>query len=208
METRSIRTLKLIAGWLCLDFANTMGMHASEHKQEFLRSYFDLAEWSHHAGIITSDEEHKLLLKAEANPYEAARVLDEARELREIIFTIFSSIAGNTTPPEKETAQFNSRLSRMMRHSRLIFDETGVTWEVKSGENSLDGMLDPIVQSAFELLTSNELERVKMCADERGCGWLFFDHSKNRSRLWCDMADCGNLAKQKRFFARKLIKVY
>ena len=46
METRSIRTLNFFAGRLCLDFANTLGMHASEQTHEFLRSYFDLVEWN------------------------------------------------------------------------------------------------------------------------------------------------------------------
>ena len=73
METRSIRTLKLIAGWLCLDFANTLGMHASEQTNEFLRSYFDLVEWSNYAGITADDEEHRLLRKAEEFPAEAER---------------------------------------------------------------------------------------------------------------------------------------
>lgn len=203
METRSIRTLKLIAGWLCLDFANTVGMHASEQINEFLRSYFDLVEWSNYTGIITGDEERRLLHKAEENPTEAVRVLQHAKELREIIFNIFSSIARNTTPPKKEIAKFNYKLSQMMRHSKLEFNKSGVVWDVKRSEDSLDGMLNSVIRSAFMLLTSNELDRVKICADERGCGWLFFDHSKNRSRRWCDMTDCGNLAKQKRFYSRR-----
>ena len=203
METRSIRTLKLIAGWLCLDFANTLGMHASDQTHEFLRSYFDLAEWSNYTGIITDEEERKLLRKAEKNPIEAERALQNAIELREIIFNIFSSIAMNTPPQKKDMAKFNKKLSRMMRHSKLEFAKSGIEWDVKGSEDSLDGMLNSVIRSAFMLLTSNELERIKTCADERGCGWLFFDHSKNRSRRWCDMKDCGNLAKQKRFYSRK-----
>jgi predicted RNA-binding Zn ribbon-like protein len=204
METRSIRTLKLIAGWLCLDFANTSGMHASEQTTEFLRSYFDLVEWGNYAGIITGDEKRMLLRKAQEIPNEAARVLQHAIELRENIFNIFSSIARNTTPPIKETAKFNKKLSQMMKHSKLEFSKPGVAWEIKRSEGSLDGMLNSVIQSAFLLLTSKELGRIKICADERGCGWLFFDHSKNRSRRWCDMTDCGNLAKQKRFYNRRL----
>jgi predicted RNA-binding Zn ribbon-like protein len=204
METRSIRTLKLIAGWLCLDFANTLGMHASANTKEFLRSYFDLVEWSNYAGIITGDEERRLLRRAEEIPNEAVRVLHDAIELREIIFNIFSSIARNTTPPKKETAKFNTKLSTMMKHSKLEFNKSGVAWDIKKSEDSLDGMLYSIIQSAFILLTSNELDKVKICEDERGCGWLFFDRSKNKSRRWCDMKDCGNSAKQKRFYNRRL----
>lgn len=202
METSRTRTLKLIAGWLCLDFANTAGMHASERTNEFLRSYFDLAEWSNHAGIISGEEERRLLRKAEETPTEAVRVHQRAIELRETIFNIFSSIARAITPPKKEMDKFNRKLSRMMKHSKLEFHKEGVTWDVRKSSDSLDGMFDPIIQSAFKLLTSNELDRVKICADERGCGWLFFDRSKNRSRRWCDMRDCGNLAKQKRFYRR------
>ncbi|WP_189611642.1 CGNR zinc finger domain-containing protein [Saccharospirillum salsuginis] len=33
--------------------------------------------------------------------------------------------------------------------------------------------------------------------------WLFLDLSKNRSRDWCSMANCGNAAKVRRFRQRK-----
>ncbi|MGA2590961.1 MAG: CGNR zinc finger domain-containing protein [Bryobacteraceae bacterium] len=31
------------------------------------------------------------------------------------------------------------------------------------------------------------------------CGWMFLDTTRNRSRQWCDMRDCGNRAKVRRF---------
>ena len=179
-------------------------MHASEHGREFLRSYFDLAEWSHHAGIITAEEERSLLGKAEKSPGEAERVVQKAIVLREIIFRIFSSIAKNALPQEKDLSLFNRKLSKMMRHSKLEIAESGIEWNVKGNKDSLDWPLNSIIHSAFMLLTSHERDRVKMGADKRGCGWLFIDHSKNRSRRWCDMTDCGNLAKQKRFYDRRL----
>jgi len=43
---------------------------------------------------------------------------------------------------------------------------------------------------------------VGQCADEQGCGWLFVDTSKNRRRRWCDINDCGNRAKQRRYQQR------
>jgi len=42
---------------------------------------------------------------------------------------------------------------------------------------------------------------VGVCPGE-GCGWLFFDTSKNRSRRWCAMEDCGNRAKARRHYRR------
>jgi predicted RNA-binding Zn ribbon-like protein len=203
MEKRSIRTLNLIAGWLCLDFSNTLGMHASEMGREFLRSYFDLAEWSNCAGIVTEEEERALLDRAKKLPKEAEAVLHKAKELREIIYRVFSSLTKNTAPREKDISLFNKKLSRVMRQSKLEVTESGIEWNVTANKNTLDWPLNAVIHSAFSLLTSEELDKVKMCADERGCGWLFVDHSKNRSRRWCDMADCGNLAKQKRYYGRK-----
>jgi predicted RNA-binding Zn ribbon-like protein len=203
METRSIRTLKLIAGWLCLDFSNTLGMHASERGCEFLRSYFDLAEWSNYAGICTDEEERTLLHDAKKSPRKAEGILQEAKELREIIFRIFSSVAKNAVPQEKDIALFNRKLSKMMKQSKLEIAESGIEWNVKGDKNSLNWPLNAVIHSTFVLLISDKWDKVKMCADERGCGWLFMDHSKNRSRRWCDMTDCGNLAKQKRFTGRR-----
>jgi len=45
-------------------------------------------------------------------------------------------------------------------------------------------------------------ERIKLCAGE-DCGWLFYDASRNLTRRWCSMADCGNLAKARRHYARR-----
>jgi predicted RNA-binding Zn ribbon-like protein len=203
MEKRSVRTLKLIGGWLCLDFTNTLEMHASDRCRELLLSYFDLVEWCHHTGIITKEREKALLRRAEQYPEEAEQVLRKALELREILFQIFSSVAGNKAPPEKFMIKFNRYLSQVLKNSKLESTESGIEWDVAGNRDMPDWPLNLVVHSGFRLLTSGELDRVKMCADNRGCGWLFFDSSKNRSRRWCDMADCGNLAKQKRFYGKK-----
>ena len=66
----------------------------------------------------------------------------------------------------------------------------------------MDLFLDPIIKSAADLLVSPELKRVKQCADD-ACGWLFMDKSRNNSRRWCSMKDCGNRAKAHRHYLRK-----
>jgi predicted RNA-binding Zn ribbon-like protein len=44
--------------------------------------------------------------------------------------------------------------------------------------------------------------RVKACPGP-DCGWVFRDRSRNGSRRWCDMAECGNRAKGAAFRARR-----
>jgi predicted RNA-binding Zn ribbon-like protein len=55
-----------------------------------------------------------------------------------------------------------------------------------------------VARSAAELLQSEELGRVRRC-DGEDCRWLFLDTSRSRNRRWCDMADCGNTAKVRRY---------
>ena len=43
---------------------------------------------------------------------------------------------------------------------------------------------------------------VRICgADD--CLWIFLDTSKNRTRRWCDMKQCGNRMKARRFYERQ-----
>ncbi len=63
-----------------------------------------------------------------------------------------------------------------------------------------DPFLEAILHDAVKLAFSPEKARVKVCGN---CGWLFIDRSKNRSRIWCDMAVCGNRRKASRHYHRK-----
>jgi predicted RNA-binding Zn ribbon-like protein len=43
--------------------------------------------------------------------------------------------------------------------------------------------------------------RFKACRAE-GCGWAFYDHSRNQAGRWCSMATCGSRAKARDYRAR------
>lgn len=62
-------------------------------------------------------------------------------------------------------------------------------------------MLWPVARSAADLLVSPDLARVRKCAGPT-CDWPFVDMSRNRSRRWCDMRECGNRAKARRYSVR------
>jgi predicted RNA-binding Zn ribbon-like protein len=54
--------------------------------------------------------------------------------------------------------------------------------------------------SALSLLAPGTLARLRICPN---CNWLFLDRSRNSSRLWCDMAVCGNRQKASRHYRRR-----
>ncbi|MUK90713.1 hypothetical protein GMD78_20365 [Ornithinibacillus sp. L9] len=201
---KDVHEYDFLGGRLCLDFANTVGWHdSSEKSQELLTSYEKLVNWSLQANILKKQQAHSLLKKAENQPAKAKEVLQQAIELRESIYQIFSLVSNNETPASKDLSILNEALGKAYGMMRLVPGENIFSLEFLNCEESLDGMLPSIVQSAIDILTSEkELSRVKKCEGDP-CGWLFLDTSRNRSRRWCSMADCGNRAKAKRFYHNK-----
>src|SRR5262245_21161240 len=84
------------------------------------------------------------------------------------------------------------------RHARL---------EVRfapDGSARLEG--DDLVASLLAIIARAQAdgtwERMKACrADD--CRWAFYDRSRNRSRAWCSMSECGNRAKARSYRARQ-----
>jgi len=200
MDTESEYCTK--TGWLCLDFANTVDWHASCSPVESLNNYTDLIEWSVNTGIISGDAKDVLLRKSEEKPAEAQAVLEKAREIRENIYQILSDAAHGHPIKTTDLKGFNKALASMLSHSRLAPYERGLMLDCGPRLDKLDSVIWPVVKSALNLMTSEAITRVGQCCDEKGCGCLFWDSSRNRSRRWCDMSDCGNRAKVRRFYAK------
>ncbi|MDH5703330.1 MAG: ABATE domain-containing protein [Aigarchaeota archaeon] len=195
---------KLIGGWLCLDFANTVDWHGSDHPEEGLNSYSDLISWSRHVGILTDGEARQLLQEARLHPKTAKAVLERAITLREAVYQIFSAIASHISPNASDLTTLNTELHEAMTRMQIMPTDGGYSLIYAVEESVLDQMLWPISRSAADLLTSDKLERISKCS-AKDCGWLFLDMSRNRSRRWCDMKDCGNRAKARRHYQRKRV---
>ncbi|MGD2095980.1 MAG: CGNR zinc finger domain-containing protein [Desulfobacterales bacterium] len=199
---RNAGTIKLSGGRLCLDFVNTVDCYGCDDIGEYLIDYQDLIDWSLHVGILTSDEAKRLTLKSAENPAEANRVHQRAIELREIIYSLFGSILEATPQTQTDLKAFNDYLSDMMALSKIVKTADGFDWDMTANKADLDWILNPIIRSATDVLISEEWRRIKKCADPT-CGWIFLDVSRNHSRRWCDMRDCGNRAKASRFYKKK-----
>lgn len=189
---------------LCLDFANTQDWHASLHPVETLYDYTDLLSWSRQQGILTDGEAQDLERSSGRRPVEAGRVYREALVLREAIYEIFVAYVHGKPIAGGDLATLNGAIKSAYHHLHLCVDEGAFTWDWAGEDGQFDRLLWPVAYSAASLLTTPRLlERVGQCADERGCGWLFLDMSKNHTRRWCDIKDCGNRAKQRRHYQRK-----
>jgi len=190
------------SGPLCLELANTLRWHASAHPEETLHSYANLVTWAQGVGLVSNHEAQKLFRDAADQPAEASWVLKRATALRETIYRIFVALIHEKSPAEADLAELNNTLTKMTGGARIVKTAEGFAWDWDVDEDALDSLIWPIALSAAELLLSEERKRVGQCADDRGCGWLFLDNSKNHSRRWCDINDCGNRAKQRRHYER------
>jgi predicted RNA-binding Zn ribbon-like protein len=209
----SAAEMRLIGGRLCLDFINTVDGRKSDSPRRESRSvnslvlgdklgeYSDLVGWSRHSGLVTATEAGRLIQASKRNAAEARAVFDRAIALREALYRICKATMTGRRPQRVDLETVNEELLRARAHERLTHVADGFTWEWVGGEAALDRMLWSIAHSGAELLTTGDLSRLRECGGEE-CGWVFEDTSKNRSRQWCHMQDCGNLAKVRRFRAR------
>jgi predicted RNA-binding Zn ribbon-like protein len=188
---------------LCLDFANTASARDTDApKEHLLHTYGDLLAWSEAKEALPPAIVARLAERAERRPEDAAAALGHAIALREALYRIFTAHALSEPPQDRDLVLLNNVLARAMPHRRLEAVQAEFRWQWDEEAADLDRVLWPIAQSAAELLTSPELDRVRECAKEH-CNWLFVDRSKNRSRRWCDMQECGNVAKVRRYRSRK-----
>jgi predicted RNA-binding Zn ribbon-like protein len=163
-------------------FVNT---HDHETGDEDIPTPADLAAWL---------AEHRLLASGtRLGDADVAR----AHELREALRE--SLLANNDEPlPPTTVKRLNEALAGVSLGVRVNDD---CTIDLEPAGAGLDPALARIAAIVREAMLSGDWSRLKVCpADD--CLWAFYDRSRNRSRTWCSMEECGNRAKVKSFRER------
>jgi predicted RNA-binding Zn ribbon-like protein len=207
-------TAQLVGGALCLDFANTVPTYLADEDSfvDHLPDYASLLAWCVQVDLLDAATIVRLRQAATRRPGDAERVLRDARTLRLAIYEAFAA-AANDQPADDATLATLSRFhAAAAQHERLVHrsndddhpHDTYVLEHAADDDAALDAMLWPIARSAVDLLLSGRHARVRVCeaAAQEACTWLFVDESKNHSRRWCSMRDCGNRAKVRRHYQR------
>ena len=194
--------IEFSGGALALDFANTVGGTHVRPTHDHLQNYGDIASFAVLAGALPPGVAKRLAQRAERDPRRATAVYELGIALRESIWAVFSALASGDSPRDADLDLIADAAADGAARSRLVYDKAGVGWSLPADSDELDRPLWDIARSAADLLTSGDHERIKECAST-SCEWVFLDRSRNRSRRWCDMSDCGNRAKARRFHAKK-----
>lgn len=190
------------AGHLALDFVNTLAWRASPAPEERLRGYGDLLRWCGAAGLLEAQRLAALRRHAARARRKAEAALRRAVKLRELICRLCLAVVRREPPARRDLDSLNQSLAIAAGRAELRWGAGGFAWTASGSGAELESLLDPLVRSTAELLSSGERSRIGQCRDARGCGWLFLDRSRSRVRQWCSMAECGNRAKALRHYRR------
>jgi predicted RNA-binding Zn ribbon-like protein len=193
--TKRATQLRLVGGDPALDLANTL---EGPDAPETLVDYEELVAWAELAGVIDRATAERVAAGGRERPADAARVLAEARELRTTVDAVFRAVAAGDEPPPDALAELVDRGSAAVARARLAPADGGFAFAWDGDD--LERPLWPLAASAVDLLRAGPLDRLKVCDV---CPWLFIDTSRNRSRRWCSMSECGGRLKMKRYRERR-----
>jgi predicted RNA-binding Zn ribbon-like protein len=191
-----------IGSALCLDFVNTVGNRAGEIVSERLATWPDLIAWCKDAALLDERGTREIDRRFRNDHALAQRLLNTATQLREAIYRIFVAVTRRKSPEQIDLDILNEMLVRAPVTLRVQCCDASYTCTRVSSAFDDARLLGPIAWSAAELLESERLHLVRQCANA-ACRWLFLDLTKNHSRRWCDMGDCGSHEKARRYYARK-----
>jgi predicted RNA-binding Zn ribbon-like protein len=193
----------LSGGQLALDLANTVSRRDDlGRRRDHLESYADVLSFLRQSRVLSPQQANQLRDSALHHPGEARRSFANIVRLREAIYQVFAAAAQGQPVADGDLQLISHFAVEALRHRALTPRDGGFGWEwIAEQRNGLDRALWPMAQAAADLMTSEELKIVRFC-EASDCQWLFLDHSRNRSRRWCDMTTCGNRAKARRHYQR------
>ncbi|MEU0547650.1 CGNR zinc finger domain-containing protein [Micromonospora sp. NPDC005979] len=208
----NVSELPLVGGHPALDLVNTLERGGNSPPHDFLSDSPALLSWSVRVGMISDAEADQVARAWYDEPAAAHAGLTAVRDIREGLHLVLLAVntdadddtlaAGDTVAAGAALVGLHERWSGAAARARLVLGSS----QVRLAYGTVPAMLVPdrTAEAAFDIMLTADLTRVRRCpVPEGGCGWLFLDQSRNGSRRWCRMADCGNVVKARRLTERR-----
>ena len=187
-------------GDLALDFTNTVGNRGAAAEEHF-NAYADVVSWAETRGVIGRREATQLRQEAARRATAAAEALASVRALRESLYRALAAAASGRRCRAADLARINAAVGAAFSGAHLQSRGDGLELRFTPDQGTIrldEPITTPVVRAAIDLLTTEAIRRVRLCAD-RSCAWLFTDTTRSGTRRWCDMKVCGNRNKVRRF---------
>ncbi|WP_308257988.1 CGNR zinc finger domain-containing protein [Pseudonocardia lacus] len=173
---------------------NTVDDPGGPQHHDHLGTADDIGAWAEAVGALAPERARRLAANAE----EAADLVRRAQDLRTAVAGFFGAAADGTDLAAPWRA-LRPVVAEAVAHAELV-GEPGATTHDWSHLPAADALLLAAAGAAGRLAVAPGLARIKRCG---ACPWVFLDRSKNGSRRWCDMGDCGTARKMERYTARR-----
>jgi predicted RNA-binding Zn ribbon-like protein len=174
---------------------------ATQAEADLLVAFVNTADLEEQTDAIGDPERLRAWVEEQTGEYlpapdeEAqARVL----ELRESLRALLRANNGGETG-EKELQPLREAAERSRYRTALAADG-GLT--LAPARADLGGFEARLLLAIERLQSQGAWPRLKACTDG-GCQWAFYDTTRNRSRTWCSMEECGNREKTRRYRERR-----
>lgn len=202
LAAKTIANMTLDGGIACLDFVNSGYDTEKDTIVERLHDYSDLLRLSERLSLLNKEKIESLRILSTIHIEEGEGVLALAREVRQVLFKVFTALATGTLDKlsQEVLKAFNGYISRAYANQSFFIEGSQLKRDWKEDKINLWQPLWAFLLSAHDLLVNRDQQYIKKCG---ACEWLFIDETKNHRRKWCDMQTCGSIEKSKRYYQRK-----
>jgi predicted RNA-binding Zn ribbon-like protein len=207
-----VTELPLVGGHPALDLVNTVerGTPApGGQPRDYLTDPPALLRWARRVSLVDEAEVSAVTDSWERDPSSAHAALAAVRDAREALhvalLATIDAVPSDTGTVAAALERLHSRWAAAVGRSRLVLEPERTT-AARLAVGVIPGFLVPdrTADAAVDVLRMADLARLRRCPPAAGgCGWVFLDHSRNGSRRWCRMADCGTTAKARRLTERR-----
>ena len=199
-----VAELPLVGGHPALDLVNTVERGRGE-RRDHLTDPTALLTWASRAGLVDDGEARAVADAWERDPASGLAALAAVREVREALHRALLAAMAIEPPDPGALERLRQRWVAALGRARLALDPGRASaTRLVVGTETATLIADRVAVGAVEVLRDAELARLRRCPPEAGgCGWVFLDRSRNGSRRWCRMADCGTTVKARRLTERR-----
>jgi predicted RNA-binding Zn ribbon-like protein len=202
-KIKGIGSLPVDSTRLCCNFVNTLYSWKKEDTNDFLTDYDTFIEWCHKLAVCDEDQLIQFRQKAIKEPNEAMITMDKIREIRLLLHQLLSAIAAKD---QGKIVQFLAAINPFITDAlgRITLDFSGNTFLISYPKKTIPliSPIWPVLKSLYDMLTEDQLSRIKECPT---CGWVFLDETKNGKRRWCNPLNCGTKDKMDRYTKKKAL---
>lgn len=187
-------TYKLIGEELSLDFINTVSWPRMEGEHDWLDQPANFIAWALATRIINPATAGLVVKRSHTKLMKEMRVVHTTRTALD---KVLRPLSYNKRPDQEAIKKLDELVHKSYRLRHINPKNVEWAWD---NPVSLVDILAPVIWNAASILTGIEHSRIRHCP---ACKWLFYDATRNRSRKWCDMDDCGSRDKALRYYHRQ-----